>query len=186
MAATMGLYEFTSGTYTAGAGGVNVAASNIYFRSTNTASNTGTASSDPVTKPASNFTNSYEKYLHPRASGTFTSVGNTFAYVQSTALNTGVTIYFRTTNPYTGGTPGAAGFTTPVVPSDNTGGTLAATGATNSIPSGSAKSLHVGNTGTISSAGDVGDWLVAWASVASTASAGNMGSTLIVIQWDET
>ena len=187
MAATMGLFEWTSGTYTSDTGGANVAAANIYFRSTNTASNTGTSSSDPVTKPASSYTNSYEKYLHPRTSGTFTSVGNTFVYVQSTALSTGVDLYFLTTNRYTGGTPGAVGFTTPVVPGTNASGTLAATGTTNSIASGAPKSLHVGITGTVGTGThDVGDWLVAWASVASTAAAGTMGSTVIVTQWDET
>jgi hypothetical protein len=193
MAATMGLFEHYTGTYTASSSGTNVAGGNVYFYGTNNASADG-MSAHPVTKPGTSFTNSYERYLHPRASGTYTTVGNTYVYVQSTTLATGVDIYFKTTNPYTGGSPGASGFTTPVVPGDNTGGTQAATGTTSVIASGSAKSLHVGNTGTVgpNATADVGDWLVAWASVASTAAAGPMGTggsnaaTVIVIQWDET
>jgi hypothetical protein len=172
MAASMGIYEVTGSSYTPGSTGVNKANSTIWFRANDS---TSTGSDSPVARPTSGTTQSYEKWLHLRVTGTFTSVSNPRFYVSSHSPSTGVTFYARTTGTNT--------FATPAAPASNASGTDVA-----NYTSGAPKSLYVfatGSSGSWTAAGDVGDFLVAWASVNSSASAGSMGSSVFVFSWDE-
>lgn len=170
MAATMAIIEANGASYTPGSGGTNKAAGTIAFRA-NDSSSTDTA--NPVVKPAASTQQSYEKWLKLRASGSFTSISSPRFYCSGVTPATGVTLYARTTNP--------SGFSAPAVPANNTGGTDA-TG----YNSGSTKSLAVAAAGPWSSAGDVGDFLVLWASLSTSVGPGALFSGgSFVFAWDE-
>lgn len=169
MAATMGIYEVNGASYTPGSTGTNKAAGNIAFRA-NDSSLTDTA--NPVVRPGAGTTQSYEKWLHLRASGTFTSISNPRFYTSGNSISTGVNFYVRTTNTNT--------FAQPAVPSNNSAGTDVTT-----YTSGSPKVMNAIAAGPWTGVGDIGDFLTSWASVGPTASAGSMGSSTFVFTWDE-
>jgi hypothetical protein len=132
---------------------------------------------DPLVRPTSGFVRSYEKWLRLRigATGPDGQITNLQAYTDgANGLGTGRSMFFRTTNP--------ASYATPAVPADDSAGTSAFTYTT-----GARKSLSVANaapyTGTNT---DIGDYLVAWYRVDSTASPGVGASETISISYDET
>lgn len=169
MAATMGWYEVNGATYTPGSGGTNKAAGTVAFRANDSSA---TDSANPVVRPAAGTQQSYEKWMHLRASGTFTSISNPKIYLTGAAIASGVTVYVRTIQTNT--------FSAPAVPANNASGTDA-TSYTASAP----KAINSVAAGPWTSAGDVGDFVVLWGSVASTAAAGSMGSWTYVLAWDE-
>lgn len=138
---------------------------------------------DPLVVPTSGYDYSYEKWLRLNiASGTFTQISNLRAYTDGTSnFGTGATLYFAVDSAYS----------TPVIPSTSNNppqhDSVAMTSAFN-YTSASPIDLDAINTGPFDSTSlpkDIGDYLVAVMSIASTATQGLLTSESVVFSWDE-
>lgn len=113
---------------------------------------------NPLVKPTTgNFTRSYEKWLQLRigATGPAVSITNLQFYTTG-STGTGAAVYVRTANPGV--------YSTPAVPSDDTGGSLATT-----FTSGSRKSMGAGPYS--STVTNIGEFCVLWMTLDDTVSA---------------
>lgn len=172
MAATMAVVEVNEASYTPGTTGTNKVSGTVTFGSTNAVSST-----PPVVRGASDV-RSFDKWLHMRASGTGFSISNPRFYADSSGkMATGVTFYALTTNTNTYAQPTAAS-----VRADGTGTDLT------TLVVGARKDMDTANaTGPWTVAGDIGDFLVLWAKVASTSGPGAMtiSTVTMTFTWDE-
>ena len=124
---------------------------------------------DPMVIPTSGTDYSYEKWLRFNVdSGTYTSISNITMYSDGgNGLGTGVGVYAKT----------AAAYATPAQATSTTGYT-----SVFSYTSGSP--LTVGS-GTYTSTGDKGNYVVMMMTVADTAAAGVTSNETITWAWDE-
>jgi hypothetical protein len=172
MAATVGIYEINGASYTPGAGGQNKAAGSIAYRANDTYL---TDTANPVVRPSSATTQSYEKWLHMRCTvAPTTSISNPRFYTTGNAVASGVNFYTRNTNTNTFAQPAAG-------PAYNAGLHTDITAITSASP----KALNTVAAGPWSGTGDIGDFNITWASVGTTAGPGSMGSSTLVYSWDE-
>lgn len=125
--------------------------------------------SNPMTVPTSGFDYSYEKYLAFYVSGgTYTEITNIEMYTDgANGMGTGVGVYAKTSASYA--TPAEATSTT---------------GYTDVFSYTSGSPLTVGS-GTYTSTGDKGNYVMMICAVADTASSGVTPSETITWAWDE-
>ncbi len=143
------------------------------------ADNSTVDANNPLVKPTSGNTRSYEKWtrFHIGSPGPVGSITSPKFYTDgSNSYGTGITAFIRTTNP--------GAYATPAIPADDTAGTDQFT-----YTSASPKALDVANPGPFSGTNtDFGDFAVLWMTLATTVSAPQnpTASETLTYAYDET
>lgn len=123
---------------------------------------------NPIPKPASGSSWSFEKWLRMNVAGTYTSISNVKVYTDgSSGLGTGINLWAKA----------AAAYATPAL------GT-ASTGYANAFTYTSGAALSLG-AGPFTGAGEKGDHLVMLLEVTAAASGGLTPTETLTLAWDE-
>lgn len=180
MAATVQILEVNANTaYVAGSTAGDNIASGTGTGSLNFGS-TASTNPSPVVKLASGTAYSIKKWIKLRASVAPTGqINNMLFYTAGDPTgNTGIAfrIMSATSLSYPNATPTAA------AAADDSASVVFSTYTSG----GTKRTINATNAGPFTTTGDLGDWLVCYATVADTATPGSMGTSTMTWTWDET